>query len=371
MALFLAIALSIWGTLHAYIFWRLSTLPFVYQHVSPSALGITAAILWLSYFIARILDRKGLQRFVWPLEIVASNWVGVAFLLFCCFLAADMLTLGGNIFPSESTTIRTCAAALAFLLSLVGFIQGHRAPTLTDYEVALAGLPRELEGIVLVQLSDLHLGNILGKRWLGKIIARVNALKPDIIVITGDLVDGNVGRVEPLRESLQRLHAPLRVWAVSGNHEFYAGLARSIRLFENAGFNVLRDANKQAAPGLTIAGVDDLTSRTPLDPVNHPITNGLANRAPGATILLSHSPLDAGKAACAGVGLMLSGHTHNGQIWPFNYLVRSRYRLLSGRYEINGMTAIVSRGIGTWGPRMRLWLPGEIIRIKLRSTTNV
>jgi predicted MPP superfamily phosphohydrolase len=154
---------------------------------------------------------------------------------------------------------------------------------------------------------------------------------------------------------------------VTGNHEFYAGLTRSIRLLENADFFVLRDNNKQAATGLTIAGVDDLTSRTPLADADHPINRALANRPPGATILLSHSPLDPEKAATAGVGLMLSGHTHNGQIWPFKYFVRSRYKLVSGRYDVDGMTAITSRGTGTWGPRMRLWLPGEIVRIKLRQ----
>lgn len=367
MVAFLAIALTIWGTLHAYVFWRLSTVPLIGDHIPSLALGLLAAFLWLSYFIARILDRKGFQRLVWPLEIVASNWVGIAFLLFWCLLASDILTLGGNIFTAQTPIIRTAAVAIAIVLCFIASIQGHRPPTLTEYEVSLPGLPPELEGKVLLQLSDLHLGNVLGKRWLEKIIARANALTPDIIVVTGDLVDGNVGRVEPLRESLQKLNAPLGIWAVTGNHEFYAGLPRSIRLFEDAGFIVLRDANKQAAPGLTIAGVDDLTSRSPMTDSEHPLTRALANRPPGATILLSHSPLDAEKAAAAGAGLMLSGHTHNGQIWPFKYFVRSRYRLVSGRYNVNGMTAIVSRGTGTWGPRMRLWLPGEIVRITLRS----
>lgn len=367
MALFLAIVLTIWGTLHAYIFWRLSTLPWITHVVPPLALGVIAAFLWLSYVTARVLDAKGCQRFVWPLEILAANWTGVAFLLFWCLLVADLVTLGGSMFASTTVTIRSGAVALAAFLCLIGFIQGLRAPTLTSYEVPLRGLPRELDGTILVQLSDLHLGNILGKRWLEKLIARVNALTPDIVVITGDLVDGNVGRVEPLRESLQQLRAPIGIWAVTGNHEFYAGLSKSIRLFENSGFVVLRDSNKQVAPGLIIAGVDDLTTRAPLTDADHPITHALANRAPGATILLSHSPLDATKAAAAGAGLMLSGHTHNGQIWPFKYFVRMRYRLLSGRYQVDGLTAIISRGTGTWGPRMRLWLPGEIVRINLRS----
>ena len=93
----------------------------------------------------------------------------------------------------------------------------------------------------------------------------------------------------------------------------------------------------------------------------------LANRPPGAAILLSHSPLQAGAAAAAGAGLMLSGHTHDGQIWPFGYLVRLSYPLLGGRYEVDGMPVIVCRGTGTWGPRMRLWRPSEILRITLRS----
>ena len=367
MALFLAVALTIWGTLHAYVFWRLSSVPWIADYMSPLSLGIIAAGLWLSYAAARIMDKKGCQRFGWPLEIVASTWVGVAFLLFCCLIAADILTLGGRLFAAETTTIRSGAVALAIFLCVIALVQGLRAPTITDYEVPLPGLPPELDGTVLVQLSDLHLGNILGKRWLQTIIARVNALSPGIVVITGDLVDGNVGRVEPLQETLQQLKAPLGVWAVSGNHEFYADLARSIALFRNSGFTALRDANKQAAPGLVIAGVDDLTSREHIADAEHPIIHALANRPSGATILLSHSPLDAEKAAAAGAGLMLSGHTHNGQIWPFKYLVRSRYQLLCGLYQVNGLTAIVSRGTGTWGPRMRLWLPGEIVRIKLRS----
>lgn len=367
MALFLAVILTIWGSLHAYVFWRLSNVPWIAQHVSPLSLGIIATFLWLSYVVARVLDAKGFQRFIWPLEMLAATWVGVAFLLFWCLLAADAVTLGGNVFTTATTTIRTCAVVVAICLSLVGLVHGLRPPKLTDYEVSLPGLPRELDGTVLLQLSDMHLGNILGKRWLEKLIARVNAIGPDIVVITGDLVDGNVGRVEPLRESLQRLRAPLGVWAVTGNHEFYAGLARSIALFENAGFSVLRDSNKQVAPGLIIAGIDDLTARDSVADADHPTIHALANRPPGATILLSHSPLDADKAAGAGVGLMLSGHTHNGQIWPFKYFVRMRHPLLAGRYKVNNLTVIVSRGTGTWGPRMRLWLPGEIVRIKLRS----
>jgi predicted MPP superfamily phosphohydrolase len=121
------------------------------------------------------------------------------------------------------------------------------------------------------------------------------------------------------------------------------------------------------AAGLVLAGVDDLTARQQLGREDHPLERALANRPSGATILLSHSPWQADVAARLGAGLMLSGHTHNGQLWPFNYLVGLKYPLLGGRYDVGGMSVIVSRGTGTWGPRMRLWRPGEIVRITLRS----
>jgi uncharacterized protein len=369
MAKFIIGFLSIWGALHLYVFWRLSSVPWIGGHISSVALIIIGVALWSSYVLARILDEKGLQAVIWPIEYFAANWVGLLFLLFWALLSVDVVTLGGWLLHEHAPIIRGWAVVIACSLSVVALIQAIRPPIVTDYEVQLAGLPRERDGTVLLQLSDLHLGNLLGRRWLGNLISRVNQIKPDVVVIAGDLVDGNVGRVEPLREVLRGIHAPLGVWAVTGNHEFYAGLERSVRLLEGAGFRVLRDRHEQVAPGLVLAGVDDLTARAQLGAENHAIDRAMANRPNGATILLSHSPWQAEKAAAVGTGLMLSGHTHNGQVWPFNYLVRMRYPLLAGRYDVNGMTAIVCRGTGTWGPRMRLWQPSEIVRVKLRSAT--
>lgn len=366
MISFILAALSIWGAVHAYVFWRLASIPWVIEHVSPMALGIIGFVLWASYVVARILDARGLQKISWPIEYVAANWIGIIFLLFWALLTADVVTAGGLLFAEQTPAIRGWAVTIAGLLSLLALLQGMRPPVVTNHEVQLTGLPPERDGTVLLLLSDLHLGNLLGRRWLRKLIDRVNRMKPDIIVIPGDLVDGNVGRVEPLRELLTELRAPLGVWAVTGNHDYYAGIDRSVRLFEHAGFHVLRDAHKQVLPGLIMAGVDDLTVRRGLDSGKHAIDNALANRPIGATILLSHSPLDAQKAAEAGAGLMLSGHTHNGQVWPFNYLVQMRYPLLAGRYQVGGMSVIVCRGTGTWGPRMRLWQASEIVRITIR-----
>jgi predicted MPP superfamily phosphohydrolase len=368
MAFFLSTVLSIWAAIHLYVFWRLASIPWVAEHFSSIGLVIAALALWASYVFVRILDSMGLQSVCWPLEYLAANWIGVLFLLFWALLAADLVTLGGWLFVKQVPAIRAGATLTAGALSLVALIQGLRPPVVTDYEVHLAGLPPERDGTLLIELSDLHLGNLLGRRWLRHLIDRLNQMKPDLIVVVGDLVDGNVGRVEPLRQVLKELRAPLGVWAVTGNHEFYAGVERSLRLFEEAGFHVLRDQSAQILSGLVIAGVDDLTARQQFGATNHGIEKALANRPPGATILLSHSPWQAERAAALGAGLMLSGHTHNGQLWPFNFLVALRYPLLAGRYEVNGMSVIVCSGTGTWGPRMRLWRPSELLRVKLRAS---
>jgi predicted MPP superfamily phosphohydrolase len=367
MALFLTTFLSVWGLMHLYVFWRLASIPWVAAHISHPVLTLTAVVLWLSYFVARMLDARGLQSVAWPLEYLAANWVGLLFLLFFTLLVTDVLTLGGWLFHNQAPGIRGWAVLLAGLLAIVGFIQALRPPVLTDHEVQLAGLPPERDGTVLVAVSDLHLGNLLGRRWLRTLVDRLEGMSPDIVVVVGDLVDGNVGPVEPLRPVLSELKAPLGVWAVTGNHEFYAGADRSVRLLGDAGFHVLRDRSEQVFPGLVLAGVDDLSARQQFGMKDQAVEKALANRPPGATILLSHSPWQAEKAAAAGAGLMLSGHTHAGQLWPFNYLVGLRYPLLAGRYEVDGMAAIVCRGTGTWGPRMRLWKPSEILRVKLRA----
>jgi len=260
------------------VFWRLASIPWIADYVSPLVLTIAGVVLWSSYVVARILDERGLQALIWPVEYVAANWVGLLFLLFWTLLAVDVVTLGGWLFHEQAPAILGWAAAIAVLLSIVALIQAIRPPVVTDYEVELPGLPPERDGTVLLQLSDLHLGNLLGRRWLKKLVDRVNRMKADIIVITGDLVDGNVGRVEPLRQVLEELRAPFGVWAVTGNHEFYAGLERSVRLLENAGFQVLRDGHRQAAQGLIIAGVDDLTARQQFGAEDHAIDKAMANR---------------------------------------------------------------------------------------------
>ena len=367
IAVFIAVVLGVWAAMHGYVFWRLASVPWVATHVPRRALMWTAIALAASYPLARFLNRWQLGAVGEPLEFVAANWIGVLFMVFALLVAADVATLGGVLLPRLAPAVRGWAAIGALVLAAAGLVQGLRPPVVQEYEVRLAGLPKERDGLVLVAVSDLHLGTLIGQRWMTRLVARVEALRPDAVLVVGDLVDGEVGRLEPLLPVLKSLRAPLGVWAVTGNHEFYAGFDRSVHLLEEAGYTVLRDRCAEIAPGLVVAGVDDLTARRQFGRSDRPVEKALAGRPPGAVVLLSHSPLQAGTAAAAGAGLMISGHTHDGQIWPFRYLVRLSYPLLGGRYEVGGMPVIVCRGTGTWGPRMRLWRPSEIVRITLRA----
>ena len=367
LAIFLTVVLSLWALMHWYVFSRLGTIPWVAASCSTQGLGLAALVLGLSYPLARLLNGRNLETVGVPLEFAAAVWMGSLFLLFAALLVVDLVTVGGWLFPQVVPAMRQWAVLVAGGLAVIGLVQGLRAPGVSDFEVPLESLPPERDGLNLVVLSDLHLGTLKGNRWLTKLIGRVHDLKPDLVVIVGDLVDGNVLHVETLLPTLQQLRAPLGVWAVTGNHEYYAGLAGSVNLLEAAGYRLLRDRWAEVIPGLILAGVDDLTAREQFGHPDGAIAKALANRPSGGTILLSHSPLESNKAAAAGANLMLSGHTHAGQIWPFNFLVRLKYPLLAGRYEVNGMTLIVCRGTGTWGPPMRLWRPSEMLRIKLRT----
>jgi predicted MPP superfamily phosphohydrolase len=366
-AIFITIVLSIWAIIHAYVFWRLGLIPWVAARCPARWLLLCAILLWMTYPLARILNSRNLEVVGVPLEFAAAVWVGVLFLLFATLLAVDVLTLGGWLFAGAIDHLRSGAALVALVLSVIALVQGLRPPVVRELEVSLPDLPRDRDGLTLVAISDLHLGTLKGDRWLASLLRRVDGLQPDLVVVVGDLVDGSVRHVETLLPTLRQLRAPLGVWAVTGNHEYYAGLDGCVNLLESAGYNLLRDRWAEAVPGLVIAGVDDLTARQQFGEHNGAVRKALADRPAGAAILLSHSPLETDQASAAGANLMLSGHTHAGQIWPFRHLVQLKYPYMAGLYQIEKMTLLVCRGTGTWGPPMRLWHPCEILRITLRS----
>lgn len=365
MLVFLSVVLAVWTAMHAYVLARLWSLPPLNTPFRPWVLG-AVGFFWAAYLAGRILIRQGFDRLGVALEGVGAAWLGVLFLLLVTLLLADLITGFGLWWPAAARPARAAAAGAALVLSVVAVIQGTRAPVVSHHTVAMPGLPPDADGTRVVMLSDLHLGTLLGPRWMERLAARVGALDPDLVVIAGDLVDAEARTVRGALPALQQFQAPLGVWAVTGNHEYYAGLDGSVSLMREAGYRVLRDSWTTVAPGLIMAGVDDLTARRQFGDTREPIPAALDGIPEGSAVMLvSHSPLGVAEAAAAGVRLMFSGHTHAGQIWPFGYLVRLQYPFLGGRYQVGDMTLIVGRGTGFWGPPMRLWRPAEIVLVTL------
>jgi predicted MPP superfamily phosphohydrolase len=354
--------------LQLYVLWRAWSVPWLAKRVSRKVLVGAAAALWLLFVLGRFLGRGASGALGVALELVGMDWLVVTFLTAVCLLAVELVTGFGFLLPKVAPRLRGGALLAGIALSVIAVVQGERPPAVQDYEVRLPGLPAELDGKVVVVLSDVHLGALLGPSWLEARVAQVQALQPDAVVLLGDVVEGHGRAPEELLPALRRLSAPLGVWAVAGNHESHGGEVANVGLLEQAGIQLLHDRWTELRPGLVLAGVDDLTARRRSGQGGDAIARALSARPPGGTILLSHSPLQAEQAARAGAGLMLSGHTHGGQIWPFGYLVARVYPLLAGRYQIEGMTILVSRGTGTWGPRMRLWSRSEILRVTLKAS---
>ena len=365
--MFRTILIAVVTLVHLYVFWRTASVPFVNRHISKKLLVGVCVVLWAGFFFALFFGHGGKGALAATLELVGMNWLGILFLAFISFLAVELITGFGLLFPRIAPSLRGWALIVSGVLSVIALIQGARPPVVLNYEVCLSGLPNKMDGTVIVAMSDLHLGSLLGKQWLEARIKQVQALRPDLVVLLGDIFEGHGEPQRELLPVLRGLSAPLGVWAVLGNHEFHGGHGKEMFLNNEDGIQLLRNRWVEVRPGLVLAGVDDLTAGRRAGQGGDPLAQALAGRPSGVTIFLSHTPWQAERAARAGVGLMLCGHTHGGQIWPFGYLVRLFYPLLVGRYEVDGMTAIVCHGTGTWGPRMRLWCPGEILRVTLRK----
>ena len=356
--------ISICTFMHVYVFWRIASVPFICRHVPLKALIGTGVILWTVFFLGRIIGHGRMGNLAGILEFAGMTWMAILFLIFTALLFIDLVTFFGFLMPSLSPSLRGWALLAGLGLSVIALVQGLRPPVIEKYEVSLPGLPDALDGTVLVAVSDMHLGSQIGESWLAARIGQIKAQHPDMVVLLGDIFEGHGPPEDRLIATFQQLTAPLGIFAVSGNHEFYGG--GGMNLLNKAGFRLLNNEWREVRPGFVLAGVEDLTTRSRNGQGGAPVSQALAGRPPGAAILLSHTPWESGKAAKAGVGLMLCGHTHGGQIWPLGYLFRNRYPLFEGRYDVDGMTVIVCRGTGTWGPRMRLWRPGVILRVTLR-----
>jgi predicted MPP superfamily phosphohydrolase len=261
--------------------------------------------------------------------------------------------------------------AVTLVLTAIGVAAALATPTVRRVTVTLERLPAQLDGFTIAQLSDLHIGPTLGERWVRRVVEVTNGLHPDVVAITGDLADGSVERLRPAVAPLGDLRAPAGVYFVTGNPEFYSGAVEWLDEARRLGIRPLENERVtvgRCAATLDLAGVHDLEGRGFGARFRPDLDRALDDRDPGrALVLLAHQPRMVTRAAAAGVGLQLSGHTHGGQLWPWNYLVYLQQPFVAGLHRVGPTSVYVNEGTGFWGPAIRLGTRCEITLVTLRA----
>jgi predicted MPP superfamily phosphohydrolase len=356
------------------------------QAATTSVAGL-AVLVVATVFLGRLVPRLG-RVLAWPGFI----WMGAMFILLLALLSADVLhllaLLGNRWFgianPFDGSR-RTFTARVLAGTALAGVggvtaaaVRATRGPVAVKrVEIVLSRLPPGLDGTRIAQLCDMHVGGLLGRAFVDRIVHTTKDLEPDLIAIVGDLVDGTIEQLRPALASLSTLRARHGVYFVTGNHEYYthSGARAWMDEVDRMGIRVLRNERVSigtSREGFDLAGVPDHgASRFPADGPSEDIPGALVGRDPErVVVLLAHQPIAIYEAARLGVDLQLSGHTHGGQIWPWGLLVRLQQPFIRGLHRVGDSQIYVSCGTGYWGPPMRLGAPAEITEIVLRAGRN-
>ena len=371
---FLSIFALILGILHFYIYQRsvyYLQLDSTNQIYAAAILASLAILTLLALPLRHVLGRWFAAFTAW----IIYPWMGCGLLLFSGFLIADFIWLLINslatISPSLTLQKNFGLAIFAITGTLAAYAlwNGLHFVKTRFVKVGLKKLPTSLDGLRIVQITDVHIGQTLDGKWLQKIVDRINALNADIIAITGDLVDGSVLELQAQIAPLANLKAKYGVYFVTGNHEYYSGADQWCQHLQNIGITVLRNRHVSInirENAIDIAGVDDWSSRH--SAVGHDLNKAVKHRnIHNPLILLAHQPITMHEAALHNVDLQLSGHTHGGQIWPFNYFVYLQQPVLKGlsQHPNSDLQIYVSAGTGFWGPPMRFGTFAEITCIDL------
>ena len=269
--------------------------------------------------------------------------------------------------------VRATALAVPILTALVtalGYFNARRVARVREVDVPIAALPEALHGFTIAQITDVHIGPTIGRRYVEDVVDRVNALEADMVAITGDLVDGTVRQLSPHTEPLARLASRHGTFFVTGNHEYYSGVTAWIAELQRLGLTVLLNEHvvlHHQGAKLVIAGVTDFTAHH-FDAAHRSDADAASAGAPSDAcprVLLAHQPRSAPAAARAGFQLQLSGHTHGGQFLPWNFFVRFQQPFTAGLDRLGDLWIYTSRGTGYWGPPKRFGAPSEITRVRL------
>ncbi|MGA1824437.1 MAG: metallophosphoesterase [bacterium] len=313
----------------------------------------------ISFFLDKLLPHR---FFIFSLAYFGSIWLGIISIAFSLFLMQYIVEFTLN-YHAKWLTIITLI--LIFSISCYS-LKNALHLRLKEITIPIKNFPAQLAGFSIVQLSDLHLDRIKSVTWLQSIVDKTNELKPDLIVITGDLLDADCDSIfEKFSPLCSRLNAKYGVIAVTGNHEYYAGINKFLKFAQETKITVLENASLTIADALEIVGInDDTGKRFAQSGANLRLALEACDRSK-PIILLSHTPKGFSRAIDMGIDLQLSGHTHAGQLLPFNFIIKWLYRHAYGLHTENSSFIYTTSGTGTWGPPMRLFSSSEIVKIVL------
>jgi hypothetical protein len=305
----------------------------------------------LSFPMLSILERFVDGQFIRVFYIGSAVWLGALFLFLCSLGVYEVVRLFAKI---DTKTTGIVILAVVSLLSVFSIINAF----FINVKTVDVQIPNLKEDVKIVQLSDIHIGTIHNSEYLSKIVEKTNALRPDIVMITGDLADGSGILTQKGIAPLNKLRA--KTFFTLGNHEIYEGIDNVTKLLSRTNMTILRNELVNYN-GIQIIGIDNPNQMTG---ERFNISSIKINKTK-PSVLMYHPPSELKEASKAGINLQLSGHTHDGQIWPFNYVVQIFFPRVNGLYNYNGMYLYVSPGTGTWGPPFRLGSRSEITVIKL------
>jgi len=375
MILFLLSFFILYGGIHLFFYVRLKA-AFQLTPWVQAVVVVSLLFLLISPILVRLSEREGFEGAACFLSYLGYSWMGVVFLFFVVSLCLDFYRfavwmnseLGGfelnHLYPSALVLFLT-PLIISIGLNIYGYFEALDIRT-EHLVIKTAKIPKNIEKLRLVQISDIHVGMIVRGGRLERMMSAVKKTEPDILVSTGDLVDGQIDNIYGSLQMIDGVRAKYGKYAVTGNHEFYAGLDQALDFTRRAGFTVLRGEGINIGGMINIAGVDDPAGKRMGQHRGIPETKILADLPKNAyTVLLKHQPL-IDQEALGAFDLQLSGHTHKGQIFPFNMATGLAFPQQSGSFNLpEGSRLYVSRGLGTWGPPVRFLSPPEITIIDL------
>ncbi len=361
--------ISLLALLHLYIGWRIA--PQLPGSMAP-ALFVGLLVLSIALIPTAFLGRRARNR------DVADRWtwagmlaLGLFSMLLVTTLLRDFVLLLAWPFdlPSLGAASALAVPVLAGLATLGGLAGARRTARVRHVDLPIAGLPAALHGFTIVQISDIHVGPTVKRPYVQRIVDAVNRLSADAVALTGDLVDGRVEDLGKDVTPLVGLRSRHGTFFVTGNHEYYSGALEWMALLSRLGLHVLNNEHivlDHDGARLVMAGVADYSAHHFVaghrsDP-QRALTGAPIDAA--LRVLLAHQPRSASAAADAGFDVQLSGHTHGGQYWPFNWFVRMQQPYTAGLHRLRSMWVYTSRGTGYWGPPLRLGAPSEITRLR-------